>query len=92
MDGLRSVVKRKSYVKTVWNNEQVLKRRMTVAGEALCMRVWLSHPWRRHGGCGESTDAHGRHAEKSELLAVARSHTLERLDMRYTLGAKPTSQ
>jgi hypothetical protein len=40
-------------------------------------------------GCGELTDAHGRHAEKSEFVAFARSHTLS---LRYTLGAKPTSQ
>ena len=26
-------------------------------------------------GSGEGTDAHGRHAEKSELVAFARSHT-----------------
>jgi hypothetical protein len=30
-------------------------------------------------GCGERTDAHGRHAEKAELVAVARSHTRQTL-------------
>jgi hypothetical protein len=49
MERLRNVVKRQSYAESVWNDEQVLKRSMTVAGEALCMRVWMSHQWRRHG-------------------------------------------